>query len=81
MGGRGAVSERKVFKGEVDEGGKEMYAEMGNDGDNFGKEGFVEGGEMEVGNGADVFVCGDEIGEKNVFAISEKTWLKSEGGN
>lgn len=30
---------------------------------------------MEVMTGRKVFVCSDEVGKRNVFALTDKTWL------
>lgn len=63
----------EILKGEFDKGEKGMYVDMESDGDAFGIENFVEEEEMEVGIGEKVLVCGDEVGEKNMFALTEES--------
>lgn len=43
-----------------------MHADMRNDGDSFGKEEIVEGGEVGVKTSAKEFVYVDEVGEEDV---------------
>lgn len=73
----GDMSERDVFKKEADEQGIAMYADMVNDGDGFGKENIVSREAMGVKIGPKKCVCGSEVGEENVLAIMDETWLKS----
>lgn len=73
------MSKRESFKRPVDEGREGAYANMKNDGDRFGKEAIVKGGEMRVKNGAKVSLCGDEDGGKDVFAITDDTSLTGGG--
>lgn len=56
-----------------------MYANMRNGGDGSGTEKIAKGGEMGVRVGAKEFVCGDEVGEKDLFAITLETWLMGAG--
>lgn len=70
-----AVGENEVFKTEIGEEDGEIYADMGNNRDGFGLEEILEGRDMGVRTTAEVFVCRDEVGEEDVFAIQDKIWL------
>lgn len=35
---------------------------------------------MSVRNGTKVFICGDEVGEEEMFPITDETWLTAEEG-
>lgn len=56
-----------------------MYPDMEIGGVGFEREEIVEGGEMAVRMGAKKLFCGDEVGEKNLFAFMEETWLTGWG--
>lgn len=56
-----------------------MYADKGNYEDGLGGEEIVKGVEMGVSTGANEFVCGDEIGEEDVFVIADETWSTGRG--
>lgn len=75
------MSESEDFKREVDEEGEGVYTDKENDGDGSGEVVIEEGGETGVRKKiAKVSVCGDELGEEDVFAIVNKTWLTGEKG-
>lgn len=65
--GRGGVRRREIFNREVDERGEEMYANMENSEDGFKEEKILEREEMRVRIVAEVLVCGDKIGENDLF--------------
>lgn len=54
----------------------DKHADMGNDEDGFGREDVFEGGEMGVRIGPKEFVCGVELGEENVLAITVETCFR-----
>lgn len=64
-----------IFKRKIDKGEERSYADMGNDGEGFGEEEIVEEGERGVGIDVRIAIRRDEVGEKNVFAIMDDTWL------
>lgn len=69
------MSERGVFKRDIDEEGAGMHAHIGYDGDDFGEEEIVEKTWMGKIISAKVFVCCNEVVKKDVLAIPDKTWL------
>lgn len=69
------MSEREVIKRDLDKREEEMYADMESDGDRVERKEIVMGEKLEARIGAKAFVCGDEVGERGVFAITDKTWL------
>lgn len=69
------MSEKKIFKRKIGEREQEMYGDMGNDGDGSGREQIVQVREMGVRTAGKVFVCGDEISEKDMFAVADETWF------
>lgn len=58
------MNEKAVFMRVVDEREDEMYASIGNDGDDSETEEIVEGEEMGLRTGAKRLVSGDEVGKK-----------------
>lgn len=70
----------RVFKSKVEDGGKETYAHMGNDGSGIRREKIAQGREMRVSTVAPKFVWGDEVGEKAMLAITDEIWLTGEKG-
>lgn len=61
-------------------GEKGTYASTGTDGGGLEREEIVEGGEVERGNSAKVFVCVDDVGKYDVFATTDEAWLTSGEG-
>lgn len=74
--GEGGASEREGLESNAAEGREEMYADMGTGGDSLQGEETLEGVEMGVRVSAKTFVGGDEVREKDVFSITDETWLR-----
>lgn len=66
------MSKKKVFKRELGEREKKMYADMKNSAEDVGKENLVKGEEMRVQFVAKILVCGDETTNGNVSAITDE---------
>lgn len=81
MGGRRDVIERKLSKKDTEEGEEGMCATMGDDEDGLGREKITERNELKVRTGAKAFVCGDEVGEENVFTVTDDSWLTDRPGS
>lgn len=56
-----------------------MYAHLGNGADGVGREKIVEEGKVGAKTGMKVLVCGDEVGENDVFTIMDETPLPGGG--
>lgn len=76
---RGGKSERGVFNRGIDERGKGTNADTECDGDVFGGEKTVKGGEMGLGISAKVFACSDEVEKEEIFSMTDESWLTSRG--
>lgn len=66
------MNEGEVLRREADEEKEEMHADIETDGGGLGKEEILKASEMGMRTGTRVFFCRDEVGEKNVFAITDE---------
>lgn len=80
MEGEEGVSKPEDIKNEVHEEEERLYADMRNIEDSFGTEEIVEGEEMRRKTGTKNFVCGEEVREEDVFALTDETRLTDWGG-
>lgn len=74
------MNKRKALKREIDKVREGVCVDRRNDGDSSGREEIVEGEGVEVRTGAKLLFCGDGVGEKKFFALTDENWFTGSGG-
>lgn len=73
------MSLKNLLKTVARSGKERTYAHTRTDGVGFRREKIVKGKKMKTEGGGKVFICGEAVGEEELFAITDETWLAGRG--